>query len=120
MTEVAAGGAAHRAWIDAARPPAPAALLARVGDVLAAHPEWDALGTADALARAGETLLAGVLARSGSDAEARDRANALDLLAADACVTWAFEAAASNDVDGVPERAGQVMQRILSLTGPAA
>lgn len=109
-------GADHQAWVDAARPEAPEALRQRVQQVLGDHPEWGTLDVADALARAGEALLKGVLARSATVEEARDRTNALDLLAADACVTWAFEAAASSDVNDVPARASEVMARILSLT----
>ena len=98
---------AHR-WIQEARPEAPAALTQRVMDLLQAHPEWDALPVADVLANAGQSLLHGVLARSG--AGAGDRTNAVDLLAADACVTWAFEAV--GDPDSVPERAQAMMSRI--------
>jgi hypothetical protein len=112
-------GASHAGWVAAASREAPTELAARVTQVLAMHPEWDALPVSEALTRAGESLLHGVLARSGTHAQARDRANALDLLAADACVTWALEAAAASDTDGVPAFAQGVMTRILSSTGPA-
>jgi hypothetical protein len=100
---------------------APTALTDRVSALLAAHPEWTALPRPEALTRAAEALLAGVLARSGDEAAARDRANALDLLAADACITWAFEAISEvPHIDELPARATAAMQRILALTGREA
>jgi hypothetical protein len=87
----------------------PAALIARVQAVLAADESAASLPTAEALLRAGETLLAAVL----KDSEA-GRAVALDLLAADACVTWAFEAAA-DEPGTLPQRADAAMQRIAEL-----
>lgn len=89
---------------------APPALIARVQAVLAADESLSGLPVAEALLRAGETLLAAVL----KDGEA-GRAVALDLLAADTCVTWAFEAAA--DAPGsLAERAELAMQRIAELS----
>ena len=52
-----------QAWLQDARPEAPAALMRRVRDLLLEHPEWDALPVADVLANAGQALLHGVLAR---------------------------------------------------------
>lgn len=98
----------------------PPALAERVRGLMEAHPEWAPLPVAERYTNAAELLLQGVLDRSGTDAEARDRANALDLLAADACVTWAFEAAAVSDIDGLPARATHVMKRILSLNRTGA
>ena len=88
---------------------APPALIARVQDVLSADPSLAELPVAEALLRAGETLLAAVL----KDGEA-GRAVALDLLAADTCVTWAFEAAADTTGD-LPARAEAAMQRIAEM-----
>lgn len=102
----------HEAWVLRAQPPAPAALTARVVDVLRANAAWDALPLAEALTLAGERLLAGVVAKG--EGTARDRAAALDLLAADACVTWAFEVAAEQP-DALPARAREVTARILSM-----
>jgi hypothetical protein len=62
---------------------------------------------AEALLRAGERLLAEVIAPRSGDA----RAAALDLLAADACVTWAFEAGA-DEPGTLAARAEDAMQRI--------
>jgi hypothetical protein len=64
---------------------------------------------ADELARAGERLLAGVL-----DADAMTRAHALDVLSADALLTYAFEAAA-DEPSQLALRADAAMQRIAAL-----
>lgn len=101
-----------RAWVQTARPEAPAALTRRVLAVLDEHPEWDTLPTADALGEAGQALLRAVVARQA--AAVRDRSNALDLLAADACVTWAFEAASDAPAE-IGERAQATMQRIFQV-----
>ena len=77
-------------WIAAARPEAPERLLARVCEVLDAHPQWEKAPVAEALVEAADALLRTVL----NESEGAPRDRALDLLAADACVTWAFEAAA--------------------------
>jgi len=85
----------HAAWISSRRPAAPERLVARVRAEFDANPSWAALSTTEALLLAGESLLRAVLA----EGQGLARASALDLLAADACVTWAFEAAADS-----PER----------------
>lgn len=100
-----------REWIARAEPAAPPALAARVIAVLDAHPAWERLSAADALTRAGEALLQVVLGHQESD-PARDVA--LELLAADACVTWAFEAAAA-EPGTLPARAQEAMQRIAEV-----
>jgi hypothetical protein len=73
------------AWLDSRRPAPPAALRERL---------WSAVHDAPAalsahLAQLGEELLAGVTSRPGGGREL-----ALDLLAADAFATYAFEAQA--------------------------
>lgn len=90
----------------------PPALVSRVLEVLGEHPEWNAVPTAEALLGAGEQLLASVLAEEKG--EGRDVA--LDLLAADACVTWAFEAAADAPRT-LGARAEAAMQRIAEVAG---
>ncbi len=97
----------HAQWVAERGADSPGALVARVQGVLSAHPEWRELSVAEALLRAGESLLAAVLATG----EGKGREVALDLLAADACVTWAFEAAA-DDVGSLGERAVLAMRRI--------
>lgn len=95
------------AWIAAARPEAPERLVARVLEALDTDPAWAQLPVAEALIEAAARLLDVVL-RDG-DGPARDRA--LDLLAADACVTWAFEAAA-DDPSSLGARAQETMERL--------
>lgn len=76
-------GAEVLAWLDARRPAPPAPLRERLRD--AVH---DAEGSIAAhLARLGNELLDGVIARPAGGREL-----ALDLLAADAFATYAFEA----------------------------
>ena len=94
-------------WIAQAQPEAPERLVARVREVLATNPKAKQLGVAEALLDAADALLRLVL-RDGDD-PARERA--LDLLAADACVTWAFEAAA-DDPETLSARARETMQRL--------
>jgi len=89
-------------WLTARQPEAPAALLSCVRELLESRPEWEQLPRVDAFIEASEVLLRRVL-----DGGTVARANALDLLAADACVTWAFEAAADDpaSIAGRAERA---------------
>jgi hypothetical protein len=97
----------HAAWVEQHGAAAPPALRTRVVDVLNADAVAQALPVAEALLRAGEQLLADVVAlREGEAREA-----ALDLLAADACVTWAFEAAA-DEPGTLAARAEDAMRRI--------
>jgi hypothetical protein len=82
-------------WLDQRRPTPPPALRAHL-DAAVAH-----LGAADAalpdqLAGLGRRLLERV-----ANAPGQPRAHALDLLAADAFVTYAFEAQSEADVSGL-------------------
>ena len=79
----------HIQWLETRTPESPAALVECIRKVFSEHPEYERLHRVDAFVDAGEVLLRRVLV---TDIEAR--AIALDLLAADACVTYAFEAAA--------------------------
>jgi len=99
--------AALTAWLERREPPPPAALASRLARAVRETPEaWLAAhpGAADALSAIGLALLAEVAARGP---QAPDLA--LDLLAADAFVTYAIEAAAE---DGLS--AGRFAARILS------
>ncbi|MEK7239652.1 MAG: hypothetical protein AAB224_03635 [Gemmatimonadota bacterium] len=100
-----------RTWLAAREPAAPEALRARIARLVGEHPEWEALPLPEALLAAGEVLLGHVLA-----APARNRTTAVDLLAADACVTYAFEAAA-DDPDRLVALAEGAITRIVSLAG---
>ncbi|HZI22026.1 MAG TPA: hypothetical protein VFD76_05900 [Gemmatimonadales bacterium] len=90
------------AWLEARRPVPPDALRARlqaaVSDAEAPLP--------DHLARLGRDLLAAVAARAAGAAGDRDLA--LDLLAADAFITYSFEAQTEADVAGVAGLAQRV------------
>jgi hypothetical protein len=94
-------------WIAARAEHAPPTLVVRVGEVLAAHPEVADGSVAEALLAMSDLLLEAAM--TTGDGEARDAA--LDLLAADACVTWAFEAAA-DEPGTILERAEAAMRRI--------
>jgi hypothetical protein len=98
-----------QSWLDARLPPAPEALRGRIAELVAEHPEWEAMPRQQALLLASELLMQDVLAATPNDRKA-----ALGLLAGDACVTYAFEAAA--DVPGeLGTLADQAMQRIAKL-----
>lgn len=101
-------------WLVQREPAPPAALLRRLLETLGADAQRDAGDAADACLAAGERLVATVL--GGEDA---NRDYALDLLAADALVTYAFEAA-SGTPDALSARAARAMASIASLGMPAA
>jgi hypothetical protein len=79
-------------WLAARQPAPPAAIATHV----AAACGPDAAALPERLARAGVTLL-----RRVARAPEGGRPLALDLLSADALVTYAFEAQAEADVDGL-------------------
>jgi hypothetical protein len=93
-------------WLAARRPRPPGALRARIEAELASSLGEDASLATDRLLEAGERM-AQLLLRSGSTS----RESALDLLAADALVTYAFEAASEAPADLVA-RATDAMRRI--------
>lgn len=115
-------------WIDAHAADAPWNLVERVKDALTAVETGDSgdsadgvgaphlankadtTDIADSLLRAGEYLLERVIAAGSS----KDKDVALDLLAADACVTWAFEAAADQP-ETIVLRAQDAIQRIAGI-----
>jgi hypothetical protein len=98
-----------QSWLDARLPEAPAALRGRIASLVAEHPEWEAMPRQQALLAASELLMKEVLA-----AAPKDRDAALSLLAGDACVTYAFEAAADAPASLGP-LANEAMQRIARL-----
>jgi len=100
----------HAEWVRTRGAESPEALVARVLEVMASHPEWSVVPTAEALLGAGEELLGFVIGQETGEG----RAVALDLLAADACVTWAFEAAA-DEPETLGARAEAAMQRIAAV-----
>lgn len=98
-------------WLDLRRPVPPPALRARLDAALGADLHADSADLSETLLAAGERLVRDLLA---VDATSRD--SALDLLAADALVTYAFEAASERPVD-LARRAAAAMARIARLGG---
>jgi hypothetical protein len=87
------------AWLDARRPAPPRALCARLEAAVTDSDE----PLADHLAAMSRALLASVAATPGAGREL-----ALDLLAADAFVTYAFEAQAEADGAGLAALAERI------------
>jgi hypothetical protein len=96
-------------WLDARRPLPPPVLAARLRELLGPDVRRDAGEAADVCLAAGEALLARLLR---ADPSSRD--TALSLLAADALVTYAFEAAAATPAS-LDARAAAAMARISAL-----
>lgn len=111
---VAAVGAAGTvgAWLSTLQPAPPSALAARLEELLGPYLALSADRVPDACLEAGEQLLDTLLS-SGSTS----RGTALDLLAVDALVTYAFQAAADTP-EQLESRAARAMQRIASLPVP--
>jgi len=97
------------AWVAAHAEQPPAALRARLDGILNAERDGASAPVAPALLAAGEELLATIL-RSGST----QRDAALDLLTADALVTYAFEAAAE-DASTLDARSAAAMRAIAAV-----
>ena len=96
-------------WLDERRPVPPPALRARIEGALGESLHADASDALEACLRAGEHLVESLLRNN-----ATTRESALDLLAADALVTYAFEAA-SDDPRELATRARQAMTRIAAI-----
>ena len=99
------------AWIASVEPRPPEALAAHLEGLLRPFANDPADSVPEACLTAGERLLDELLA-SGSTS----RGTALDLLAVDALVTYAFQAAADAP-DRLDARAARAMARIASITG---
>ena len=87
----------------------PVALSARVREVLGTRLQYDASQARDACVAAAEELLTRLLS-----AQKTGRESALDLLAADALVTYAAESAAES-ADTLEGWAGNAMTRISAI-----
>ncbi len=96
-------------WLDRVSPPPPPALRQRLRELLAPHAQRPAREAASACLQAGETQLASMLS-----SRATDRGSALDLLAVDALVTYAFEAAAETPA-ALEQLANDAMTRIAEI-----
>ena len=102
------------AWlIDRQRVP-PEPLSARLREVIGAQLHESTGDVADVFLATAEGLLTTLFGEGRTN-----RATALDLLCADALVTYAFEAA-SDAPDRLGARAERAMMRISQLAGPAA
>jgi hypothetical protein len=96
-------------WLAVRTPRPPVALHARIQEALAEVATQSAAEASDACLRAAERLLAELLR-----GDCTSRESAMDLLTADALVTYAFEAAADAPAD-LPARACAAIERIASL-----
>ena len=96
-------------WLDARQPAPPPALRARIETALGSQLHVAGIDTAEPLLEAAEQLVRALL-----DDGATSRDSALDLLAADALVTYAFEALSERPAQ-LPGRAAEAMTRIAAL-----
>lgn len=96
-------------WLDARRPVPPPALRARIDAALAGSLDASEAQACEACLRAGERVVESLLREN-----ATSRDTALDLLAADALVTYAFEAASDRPAE-LASLAEAAMARIASL-----
>lgn len=99
-------------WLEERTPAPPHELRARLRDVLDARLDEPRARAFPVVISSAESLLAELLAL---DCAARDRA--LDLLAVDAMVTYAFEAACEQP-DTLATRAMSAMREIAALVAP--
>lgn len=98
-------------WFDGISPAPPEGLRSRLAALLEPFAHLPAQQVPEACLDAGEKLLDALLA-SGSTS----RATALDLLAVDALITYAFQAAA-DDPALIDVRAARALARIAALPG---
>jgi hypothetical protein len=111
----APAGATAAAWAEARTPAPPRSLAARIGALYAAaggapEPSPSPERCVEAAARAAGALIGG---------GATSRASALDLLAADALATYAFELA-SERPESLGPLADDAMRRFAALAAPDA
>ena len=97
------------AWLESRRPPPPEALARRVHDALGPDAGRDVSEATEALLAAAQRLAATVLGDGDGG-----RGTASDLLAVDALVTFAFEAAAA-DPARLVDRAERAMRDLARL-----
>jgi hypothetical protein len=96
-------------WLATRTPPPPPALLTRVREALGAASDDEATLAADRCLDAAERVVAELLRQGRTGRE-----SAADLLAADALVTYAFEAACE-DPANLEQRARHAMNRLARL-----
>ena len=113
MGEESAQPSALIAWLDRRAEPAPASLHTRLVESVRATAPAEGGSLVEQSLRAGERLVSRLL-----EQDCAARSNAPDLLAADAWVTYAFEAAAEDDSlapRAIEARAVDAMRRIAAL-----
>lgn len=103
-----------REWLDERTPRPPRALSDRLESALAMRASLAADDVPEALLRASEAIIGDLLGRQES---ARD--SALDLLAADALMTYALEAAAEG-IGSLDALASAAMSRVSAIAQAAA
>jgi hypothetical protein len=101
-------------WLSARTPAPPSPLVARLHAALGTRLNERSTSAYEAMLATAESLLADLIALGCPQ---RDRA--LDLLAVDALVTYAFEAAAESP-DTLAERATNAMSEIARLAAPSS
>ena len=97
-------------WLDRREPPPPEPLLSRIHEALGGDIAAPAHEAGSRAVAAAERLLARLL---GEDCATR--AMAVELLTADALVTYAFEAAAERQDASMDDMAASAMRRIASV-----
>ncbi len=113
MSDPNADAARLVAWLEVRTEAAPASLRPRLTGAIGGAPGAESETLGDLLSHAGERLLAKLLAEGCGDREA-----APDLLAADALVTYAFEATAEDatlSAKAIDARAASAMRRVATL-----
>lgn len=101
-------------WLSARTPVPPSPLAERLDAALGARQSEDSARVFETVLATAESLLAELIAL-----ECAQRDRALDLLAVDALVTYAFEAAAESP-DTLAHRATKAMLEIAALVAPAS
>ena len=117
MSEGPARGAALVAWLERRAEAAPESLRPRLAESVRATADVSGASLVELSSRAGERLLARLLEHGCGP-----RSAAPDLLAADALVTYAFEAAAEDEslsAKAIEASAAEAMARIAALGGSA-
>ena len=99
-------------WLASRDPAPPRELASRIAAIAPRAADRTNVSRSDELVDAGEAAMRTVL-RDGC----LTRSSALDLLAVDAIVTYAFEAAA-DDPEQLEERAAEALGRIAALAAP--
>lgn len=102
-------------WLHRREPPPPEPLLLRIHEALGDGTAAPAHEAAARTVAAAERLLGRLLSE-----DCATRAAALELLTADALVTYAFEAAAEHQSGSIDDMAAGAMQRIAALRGGAS